>query len=162
MAKAAELAGSPEKITALVITKARREILPKPRRFKKPERKKPPTPAHIPDRERDRRQIEKGKELYIETLRLSAPDLLAEFHAGILEWEEAWRVWKHRAQLAGALHKITSLAEDPDVDLDWVLNALLVEPDKNLTPEGVASALGLMEEVQKKLSAGRTTRLQSW
>jgi hypothetical protein len=90
--------------------------------------------------------------LYIDTLRLSAPDLLAEFRAGILEWEEAWGVWKHRARLAEALHKITSLAEDPDVDLDWMLNAPLVQPDKNLTPEGVAAAIDLLEKIQKKLS----------
>jgi hypothetical protein len=149
MARAAEIAPS-GKPTIAAIASARREIDPPPPR-KGPA---PPKPPHIPDRERDRRLLERGKELYIETLRLSAPDLLAEFRAGILEWEEAWRVWKHRSRLATALHLITSLVEEnPEVDLDWLLNAPLVEPGKNLSPEGVAAAFDLLEKIQKNLSA---------
>ena len=118
------------KITARAIARARRQIVPRERPGKKKNR--PPTPSHIPDRERDRRLIERGKELYVEELKQSYPDLLLAWRDGVFgdgepAWEKAWRAKTDRKRLAEALHMITRLAEDPDVDLDWVPHASLVD-----------------------------------
>jgi hypothetical protein len=151
MTRAKELSAG--KITAAGIAKARRQVVPPPPRVK---------PLPRPNRGRNLSE----RQLYNDTLRRSAPDLLAASKGG-LEWDQAWDAWKHRSRLADALHKITSLAEDPDVDLDWVLNAPLVESGKNLSTEGIATAIqfllkaeshGLTPEGDNHLSARSEVR----
>jgi hypothetical protein len=145
MTRAVELAGSKKNLTAAVIRKVRRRVVPRP-----PHIKPPPKPKPIPNREIDRRNVERLYDYRVANLRQSAPDLLAAFKGGtfeavtrdaVEEWDLAWAAWKWRAQLADGLHKITSLAEDPEVLLDWVLHAPLAEAQKNLSPEGIATAI---------------------